>query len=476
MSGLSGMLGTAGGAAGTGFSGPTGVDQGQIDTAYNQTQSGIKQQQDFVNALQNQNGLGNQSSVFNQLQSVANGTGPNPAQAQLAQATGANTANQAALMAGQRGASQNVGLMARQAAQQGAANQQNSAGQAATLQAQQSLGAMNQLGGIAGQQVGQQQTGLQNLNQNSLAQQSNLLGLQANINSANAGLAGQGMANQANLIGGAMNGAGSVMSMLADGGEVPDGISQYQQPNMKVDTSAGKSGGSSGGGGAGGAGALLALLADGTPNAPLQAPTVPMAQMPTIAPVAGSVPQQSGPKSKAAQTLKGGQPIPNNYTGTFAAGNAIGQGLAQGAKSMFSSSKPKVSDASESALQNQLLQHNAYSGKEQQSPASNDMDKGGPMAAKGGKVPALVSPGEQYLPPEDVSKVVNQGKNPMSVGKKVPGKPKVGGAKNDYANDTVKANLDEGGIVIPRSVTQGPNPHWAAMRFVHATMKKNRHK
>src|ERR1700679_261280 len=118
MSNISGLVGTAGGFKGTGVSGPnTAVSQGQIDQSYQQNQQ----------ALQGQNGLGNQSQVYGQLQGVANGTGPNPAQAQLAQATGANTANQAALMAGQRGSAANVGLLARQAAQQGAANQQAAA-------------------------------------------------------------------------------------------------------------------------------------------------------------------------------------------------------------------------------------------------------------------------------------------------------------------------------------------------------------
>jgi hypothetical protein len=74
----------------------------------------------------------------------------------LSQATGANTANQAALMAGQRGSGANAGLMARQAAQQGAANQQNSAGQAATMQANQSLNALNSMGSLATSQANQQ--------------------------------------------------------------------------------------------------------------------------------------------------------------------------------------------------------------------------------------------------------------------------------------------------------------------------------
>ncbi len=71
---------------------------------------------------------------------------------------------------------------------------------------------------------------------------------------------------------------------------------------------------------------------------------------------------------------------------------------------------------------------------------------------------------------------MQQGKaNPIKDGKLVPGTPKVKGAKNSYANDTVKATLEEGGIVIPRSITEGKNPHWQAMRFVHATLAKSRH-
>jgi hypothetical protein len=91
-------------------------------------------------------------------------------------------------------------------------------------------------------------------------------------------------------------------------------------------------------------------------------------------------------------------------------------------------------------------------------------------AAKGGKVPAMVSPGEVYLSPEK-AKAAKQGKiNPLQAGEKIPGKPKVGGAKNDYANDTVPKTLEEGGLVLPRSVTQSKNPEWAAHAFVRAHM------
>lgn len=201
----------------------------QANDLQNQSQFDINQQQNFLNALANQGGVSNQSSVFNQLQGVANGTGPNPAQAQLAQATGANTANQAALMAGQRGAGANVGLIARQAAQQGGANQQNAAGQAATMQANQSLNALNQLGGLATQQVNQNQNAITGLNQatqgeqnailGSIGQQNNAnVGMQSSINKANSDIAGINAGKQDGLLGGALGGLGTAGLMAATGG------------------------------------------------------------------------------------------------------------------------------------------------------------------------------------------------------------------------------------------------------------------
>ncbi len=173
------------------------VGAGQAQQAYGQTQQGLSQQQQLINAIQAQNGLQNQSSVYNQMQGVANGTGPNPAQAMLAQSTGANTANQAALMASQRGVGANPGMIARQAAQQGAANQQNAAGQAATLQANQSLNALGQMGSIANQQASNQMGAVQNYNQAAQAQQAAMLGAINNQNQAN--VTNQGNLNQANV-------------------------------------------------------------------------------------------------------------------------------------------------------------------------------------------------------------------------------------------------------------------------------------
>lgn len=189
------------------ISGLLGGSQSQLA---NQAQQGAgattAQQQAFVNALAGQNGIGNQSQVYNQLQGVANGTGPNPALEQLRLQTGQNVAQQAALMGSQRGVGSNPGLLARQAAMQGANIQQNGVGQAAALQAQQQLNALGALGNLATQQVNQQGNAL-----NSLSQQQ--LGL--------AQSAGQTAKQNVQNAGGLLGGLGQVIASFADGGQVP---------------------------------------------------------------------------------------------------------------------------------------------------------------------------------------------------------------------------------------------------------------
>lgn len=294
--------------------------------------------------MQGQNGIQNQSNVFNQLQGVANGTGPNPALAQLNQATAANTANQAALMAGQRGAGANAGLMARQAAMQGGANQQNAAGQAATMQANQQLGALQGLGNLATQQVGQQQQATGQLNQFQQAEQQNLLNSIAGTNQAN--VQSQASINSANA------------------------------------------------------------------------------------------------ERQASQ---------NAMTGQIISGLAAGVGTA---------AQTHAGAALQTHAQGGLIEDKSH---------VYHYFK----AAEGGQVPALLSPGEKYLPPQAVKQVA-QGADPMQVGKTVPGKPKVGGSKNSYANDIVPATLETGGIVLPRSVTKSDDASAKADAFVRAILAKKR--
>lgn len=246
MGSVIGEVGTlfGGGANNSGFSASgTGIHNPVADYQYGQalenSSDALTQQKQLMQALNAQNGIGNQSQVFNQLQGVANGSGSNPAQAMLNQATGTNVANQAALMAGQRGASANPALMARQAAQQGAGIQQNAAGQAAVLQANQSLGALGQMGGMANQQAANQIGGVGSYNQFAQNQQK-LIGdqlnaennanvaMQSNMNNTNQSMAGVNAGNSAKAVGGAMNSIAG------------------------VDTSGGGGGGGAGGGGGGG--------------------------------------------------------------------------------------------------------------------------------------------------------------------------------------------------------------------------------
>lgn len=329
------------------------ISTGDVSSAQTDVNSALAKQRAFLQQLRAQNGIQNQSNVFNQLQGVANGQGPNPAQAMLDQATGNNIASQAALMAGQRGAGANAGLIARQAAQQGGNLQQQAAGQGAVLQANQSLGALNQLGGIAGQQVGQQANATMGLNQaaqgnqqqvlNAInAQNQNKVSQQNTLNNANAGLANTRLQGQQGIISGVMGGVGTAVG-LAQGGEVP-------------------------------------------------------------APMAISMPANpSGPQSNVAKFH------------------------------MYGPSQPM-------------------------------------MLSQGGKVPAMVSPGEVYVKPQDVQAVAQKKALATEAGEKIPGKAKVKG--DSLKNDVVSKDLDAGGVVIPRSIMESKDAASKAAKFVAAVLAK----
>jgi hypothetical protein len=495
MGAVGGLLGLGGGAAGSSFNtlSPAALQQpttsAQAQTAYTANQNALKQQQDLVNALQGQNGIQNQSNVYNQLQGIANGTGPNPAQAMLNQATGANVANQAALMAGQRGASQNVGLIARQAAQQGANTQQQAAGQGATMQAQQSLGALGQLQGLSTNQANQQIGATQNLTTQQQAEQQNLLNAiaqqnQANvgINSANAGLANTQMQGQQGLLGGLMNAAGPAIGAAGNwlfGGGAGAALGS-------VGTGAGELAGGAGdaiGGASAADAAPLALAAKGgkvqsyddggyvqqsvdynnqdpvsygsgatdmstvnpraTSSSAQPSPGAPGATSSFgkfVNSISPSERAKNTPSNKSAQQTQA-KPSDFNYGNTGA--NKLAAGVSNAMSDIFTPSNMNPNNQSQTV-----------------------------NMAKGGKVPAMVSPGEKYIPPKEVKKIEKGEKSPMEAGKIIPGKPKVKGAKDSYANDTVPKTLEEGGIVLPRSVTQSKNPHWEAKKFVEAIMAK----
>lgn len=479
------------------------ANEDQANQLYGQVQQGLTNQQGFVNAVNAQNGLGNQQNVYNQLQGVANGTGPNPAQTQLNQSTGANVANQAALMAGQRGSGANAGLIARQAAMQGANTQQQAAGQGATMQANQSLNAMNQLGTIATNQVQQQanannsfNTAAQGAQQNTLgaigAQNNANVGMQSNVNSVNGGLNTAISGQQGALIGNLTSGIGAgLVSSFADGGEVDANSIYGQSPDTDNNTAA--------------TGDYSPGVTDNTQDqdtiagqqaayatpAPQQSMDQTKAALSAAIPISGNIPKVSatpGPASNVgrqfmqqqnsskpadspAPTMTGGGggagANPLGMAGSFlgkGAGNFIGQGIGQVGSYLFGGQGAADFGALAGGAGDAV-------GAAAADPAVDDAAIA-VLAAKGGPVKAMVSPGEKYLTPQ-AAKAVAAGKaDPMKAGKTVPGKPKVKGAKNSYANDTVPATLEEGGIVLPRSVTQGKNPEWAAHKFVRDVMAK----
>jgi hypothetical protein len=525
MGSIGGLLGTSGGASGTGYNKPqqaniqAGTNTGQIGQAYNANQNSLASQAALLAALQSQNGLGAQNNALGQTQNlsnaltsqgsfaaanqqgavtqqqglnaqlaganavgnqtsalqaqqalaaqqantaaqyqnIANGTGPNPAQAALNQSTGQNVANQAALMAGQRGAGANVGLLARQAAQQGAATQQQAVGQAATLQAQQQLAGLSGLAaqqqaigqtqqnvaGIAGQQLGAQQTGIgaqANLSAQQIAQQQaqnaalagqantlagqqigatttqtqaqqaeqaqllSALGAQntanvastGNVNAGNVGLAQSTMQGQQSLIGGLGNVAGAGISALAARG-----------------------------------GRVKKMADGGDPTPTTQA-----------APTAGTAPT-SGPQSSFGKFLSGwgeGMAGPNgsemDTTPQTTAAGTLQQGIGNLGKGIVNA----VSSGS-----------SAPSGENIAGPDTSEMPTDTMLSARGGRAHDL----------RDGGKV--KAKDPKEKAVK-PG--------NSYDNDKIDAKLSEGEIVLPRTVTMSADPVRSAADFVAKVMAK----
>jgi hypothetical protein len=357
-------------------------------------------------------GMTDLATTFSSLKGVADGTGPDPAMAQYNQNVQNNAKQQSGAISSIQGIS--PALAARMASQQGSAALQNSAAQGASTQAQQQLGAMGQMAGVAGSQA-------------QIA-----AGMQQNSNNINGSLAQTNMQGQQGMIGGVMSGFGATSSMggamaaMARGGEVK-------------------------------------RFADGGDTS-------------------------DGPMSSFAQFLKGNATSVSSPSVAPMATPAAISGFSQG---MGGYGAQKNGGGAKPAPQQQPMQ-NQGQGPTQQ--ASDNMGAGIPYAqpmqmqpestaipysqptfsadfANGGSVPAMVSPGEQYLAPKDVKQVA-KGKSPLSVGQRIPGTPRVAG--NSYANDTVPKTLQAGGIVIPNNIMQSKDPARGAADFVNQVLAKRK--
>lgn len=507
-----------------------GTNAEQINNAYTGANNAINAQVGLTNTLAPQatQAVGNQGELANQELEMTRGGGPNPALNQLNQATGKNVANQAALLAGQRGASSNPALAARTAAMAGSNAQQGAAGQAATLEAQQQIAAQQNLANLSNQQVGQAQGATTALNSAQQNEQNILQG--ANTASNNAAVAQQSNINNINaqmngkVLGGITSGVSALSGgMFAEGGEVhPE--KKHKLEFIHKMTKMG-----------------LDHFDKGTPSGPITA-HAPEAQDSFRKAFHASPPSAGDAPASASDNQPQASPSPTPHSnwsesdrvkaaadrnkqlyGDYAEGgeisaNPLVQGIttapmqmpqAPGYNQVQTPSAPQVeatpqifqdsdkkpkSDKKEDPMAGAT---NAISGGGMSAGLGDALSAAGPMAlaaahggeiwdmkphehaafadnhfkqyfAKGGEskdVPAMVSPGEVYLDPEAVDRV-KHGADPLKEGMKVPGKAKVKG--DSYKNDTIPATLKEGGVVIDRKHVGHPDK---ARLFVLKSLK-----
>lgn len=219
--------------------------QNQITGAQNM---GLPQNQlDFSGSKGAMSGLG---GIADAMAAMGRGEGPNPALEQLKQTTNQNIANQAAQVASARG--MNPALAARMAGNQGAATNQQAAGQAALQAAQQQIAAQQGAGSLYGtmanlgnqQAIAQGQTGLGLLGQQTgrmgqfmqdrLGQQNLLQNAYNSMNNINSGVAAQNAQTAGQYGMGLMGGiSGGLGALLHEGGEVPNPDSFLQAIKAK---------------------------------------------------------------------------------------------------------------------------------------------------------------------------------------------------------------------------------------------------
>jgi len=295
---------------------------------------------------------------------------------------------------------------------------------------------------LATQQVGQQANTLQNISGNNQNLVNSDVSSLNNQNSANEGIASQNTANQAATFKSVTNAASNTQGILAHGGEVKapqnydeGGPVQVETPDAPTSSAPNAANSKT-----------AQLLSSDTPL-PAQAPAPKGDEQSSAGKTAQSLMQDSGDDAAAD-------------AGTTAGADAAGAAGADaaGAAATDAAGAAGAADAAGAGAA-----------------AAGGADAGGlallALLAKGGKVPALVSPGEVYIPPSKVKQAAKS-PDPTKHGQKVPGKAKVKG--DSYANDTVHATLQEGGIVIPKSVMESKHPAWAAHKFVTAITAKTK--
>lgn len=355
---------------------------------------------------------GNEQQIFNQQGTLAQqllaqsqGQGPNIANLQLQQATNQNNQQAAGAIASQRG--MNPALAQRIIENQTATNNQNAAGQSGVLRAQQQLAAQQGLAGVYGQQAGEAAT---NLN--------TYVGANQAANQANAQIAQNNSNLAASTASGILNPASTLS--LAKGGPVSPAEHHLQQ----------------------------LLISTGSKVKPLHlafgSSSSPSNNVAIFSPLAtGRGGASGGTSSPNTNMFTNQDPTSgmSNITGYADDLSGVG-GTAAGGANWAGADLGAGALASDAGAADLAATGAATEG-------AGGLGALALLAAHGAKVPAMISPGERYIPPHLVESVRKGKILASNASKKVPGKAKVGG--DSEKNDTVPAALSPGGVVIPRT-------------------------
>lgn len=426
-----------------------GTNTAQLNDAYTNAQTGLNNQAGIVTALQPQVPLAvqNQNALAEQELNTINGVGPNPALNQLNETTGKNIAATTSAMAGVRGASVNPALIAREAAQQGAQTQQQAVGQGATLTAQQQIAARDALTNLSNNQIsqtGQAVTNQNTANQNeqtilqgaNTAANNAAVGMQSNINNVNAATAAGNQNMQGKVLGGIASGVSSLTGGLFEEGGVVGEDGDTDPEHLKI--------------------------------AEMNAHSMNHVKKLKMA-AGGAVPnlgasnymqqgQQVGPSIQATSALPANEndfaadvnKLKKKPEAPTTTGEAqpwdLGGGLAGSPSDVMDNGSP-LSPGGEMGLDGGGLEFAAHGGM-MKNYCAGPHDSHVANFLHGGKVEAMVSPGEIYLSPEQVTQVIHEDADPAKVGMKIKGRAKVKG--DSLQNDTVPMDLEAGGVVVDR--------------------------
>ncbi len=389
---------------------------------------------------------GNQQALYGQQQGLADallaqsrGQGPNPAQIQLRQDTDRAIAQQASAMASQRG--MNPALAARLIGQQGAQQNQQMAGQAALMGAQQQLAAQQALG----QQ--QQAMGQNLLGQGSL--QNATLANQGNLYNQAAGTAGSLGGLGANLYGTGVQGLQNQNALASSNSLATQGLNAgvaAQNANIGAHGEDIKAGVAAQNAGlashtndvSAGVAAQNADLhqASNAINAGVAAQNAGFGS--DIAHIDAGIAGQNAGIAAQGEGIKAGVAA-GNTAADNAMNTAIVGGLMNGAGGLASMALAPSPAAAPAAPTGNTVQTSAPQG---QQPAM--------YAARGGQIPD--------------QRAMSLAQALMGMGGQVPGKAKVSG--DSAKNDTVPTVLSPDEIVIPRSIATAEDAPEKAAEFV----------